>query len=126
MRHDPFYCVFLKSPYYSIKDVFGSHAGCFGRAIVADHFNTASKIAQINAPLLVIHGQGDTLIPIDHGRRLVGLCKDHQCIKLDERPRINHTTYNILKDIIEPIQLFFVESSLDSDAKGDFSDLFSG
>lgn len=74
MRHNPFYCVILKSPYYSIKDVFRSHAGSFGKALVADHFNSASKIAQISAPLLVIHGQGDTLIPVDHGRRLVGLC----------------------------------------------------
>lgn len=36
MRHDPFYCIILKSPYYSIKDAFQSHAGCFGRILVAD------------------------------------------------------------------------------------------
>ena len=36
MRNNPFYCVILKSPYYSIKDAFRSHAGCFGRMLVTD------------------------------------------------------------------------------------------
>ena len=68
----------------------------------------------------MIHGQGDTLIPIDHARRLVALCKDR--VKLDERPRINHTTYDICRDIIEPIAVFLIENALNTE--GDIIDPF--
>lgn len=71
MRDDPFCAVILKSPYFSIKDAFRSKAGCFGSMIVKDSFNTGALIKNINAPLLMIHGIGDTLIPIQHSRRLL-------------------------------------------------------
>jgi hypothetical protein len=75
MRNDPFCAVILKSPYFSIKDAFRSKAGCFGALIVKETFNTGALIENINAPLLMIHGQGDTLIPVDHSRRLYKIVK---------------------------------------------------
>lgn len=54
------------------------------------------------------------MIPIDHARRLTSLCKD-KC-KLDERTRINHTTYEVARDIIEPIAVFLVEKSLNTES----------
>lgn len=91
MRHDPFYKVVLVSPYFSIRDVFRTHAGCCGAMLVKDYFNTGSKISEINAPVLIIHGDSDPLIPIDHGQRLCDLCRSNS--KLDSRPRVTHIGY---------------------------------
>lgn len=58
------------SPYYSIKEAFRSHAGCLGALLVHKTFDNAHLITKVNAPILIIHGQADTLIPIDHSKRL--------------------------------------------------------
>lgn len=94
MRHNPFYKVVLVSPYFSVKDLFRSHAGCFGRAVIRQRFDTASRIAEVNCPLLIIHGEGDTLVPVEQSHRLIELA-DPAVSKLEVRPRINHTNYNV-------------------------------
>ena len=69
MRHNPFNAVFLMSPFYSIKEVLKDQTCCFG-AISQNKFDNSLIISEINTPLLIIHGQKDTLVPIDHSRRL--------------------------------------------------------
>jgi uncharacterized protein len=61
--------VVLRSPYTSIPDV-AEHALPFLLAhwLVRDRFDTLSKIGAIHAPLMVFHGDADTLIPITLGR----------------------------------------------------------
>ena len=60
--------VILLAPYYSISDVVKEHSGKCGSFIsklVKDHFDTGSNIHKIKAPLLIIHGEQDTYIPIE-------------------------------------------------------------
>lgn len=63
--------VILQSPYISVVD---RAAEMFvwlpARRLVTDRFDSASRIAAIGAPLLVVHGALDTLIPIAHGKAL--------------------------------------------------------
>jgi len=105
MKHDPFYKVILVSPYFSVKDLFRTHAGWVGGFIVKERFNTASKIAHVSCPVLIVHGERDSLVPIEHGRRLVQLGPP-DTTKLEVRPKINHTNYNVERDIIGPISRF--------------------
>jgi fermentation-respiration switch protein FrsA (DUF1100 family) len=39
-------------------------------SLMKDHFDSFSKVRKINAPLLIFHNTGDTVIPIAHGRAL--------------------------------------------------------
>jgi fermentation-respiration switch protein FrsA (DUF1100 family) len=61
----------LRSPYTSIADVAANQLWYFPvRWLVRDRFDSLSKIAGIHAPLMVFHGESDTLIPMALGRRL--------------------------------------------------------
>lgn len=40
------------------------------RWLVLDRFDNLSRISRIAAPLLVVHGEADSVIPASHGRRL--------------------------------------------------------
>jgi len=61
----------LVAPYTSIPDVGAKLAPVLPvRLIVRDRFDTASKVAQIKAPVLVIHGDADEVVPFDMGELL--------------------------------------------------------
>jgi len=61
----------LDAPYTSIVDV-GAAAYPFlpARLLMRDRYETMRVIGQIQAPLLVIHGDEDEVIPVDMGRRV--------------------------------------------------------
>lgn len=63
--------VMLVSPYTSISDMAGLVFPFLPtRLLVRDRFDTASKAASVGVPVLIIHGEQDTLIPVEMGRRL--------------------------------------------------------
>jgi uncharacterized protein len=63
--------VILQSPYISVADRAGEMMWWMpARALVTDRFDSIARIASIQAPLLIVHGARDTLIPIRHGRAL--------------------------------------------------------
>jgi fermentation-respiration switch protein FrsA (DUF1100 family) len=40
-----------------------------------DRFPSLKRIPQVKCPLLVIHGEEDTLIPVSHGKKLVAAAR---------------------------------------------------
>jgi uncharacterized protein len=63
--------VILRSPYTAMPDVAALALPFVpARYLVRDRFDSLSKIARIRSPLLIFHGDADTLIPIALGRRL--------------------------------------------------------
>jgi uncharacterized protein len=66
--------VVLISPHSSVADVAASNYWMFPtRYLVWDSFHSDRRIADINAPLLIVHGTDDPVIPIRYGRRLFAL-----------------------------------------------------
>ncbi|MFT5507080.1 MAG: fermentation-respiration switch protein FrsA (DUF1100 family) [Hyphomicrobiaceae bacterium] len=63
--------VILDAPYTSIADV-GARIYPFlpVQVLILDRYDSLSRINQINAPLLIVHGDQDDLIPIAMGREL--------------------------------------------------------
>ncbi len=67
----PVAAVLLESPFSSIADVGQAHYPIFPvRLLLRDRFDSAARIAEIGAPLLVMHGTADRTVPIRFGRRL--------------------------------------------------------
>ena len=63
--------VVLESPYTSIANVAQKHYWYLPtRLLVLDKFDVVEKIRRIGAPLLIVHGERDTIIPASFGRGL--------------------------------------------------------
>ena len=72
-RH-PVGALALDSPYTSIVDVAAAKFWMFPvRWLIADRFPSDALIAQVKAPLLIVQGTADAIVPIRFGRRLFDL-----------------------------------------------------
>jgi len=68
--------VILDAPYTSIVDVAQkTYPYIWVRPFIAERYDSLSRIAGINAPLLVLHGDLDPLIPIDMPRLIYARAK---------------------------------------------------
>ncbi len=67
----------LESPFTSIADVAQAHYWYLpARWLVLDTWDNAGRIARLRAPLLIIHGEGDGIVPVRFGRRLFELAPE--------------------------------------------------
>ncbi len=63
--------VILEAPYTSIGDVAQTHYWYVpARWLILDRFDSLDRIGRLQAPLLVLHGEGDAVIPVEFGRKL--------------------------------------------------------
>jgi fermentation-respiration switch protein FrsA (DUF1100 family) len=64
--------VILEAPFTSTTDVAASIYWMFPvRWLIWDRYDSLSRIKEINAPLLVMHGGADEVVPQAHGRALL-------------------------------------------------------
>ena len=69
--------VILEAPYTSIADVAQTHYWYIpARILLFDKFDVTEKIKRIDAPLLLIHGERDAIIPVKFGRALFNLARE--------------------------------------------------
>jgi hypothetical protein len=68
----PVGALILEAPFTSVADVAQHHYFYVpARALVKDKFDAASRIAAVKAPVLVIHGEADMVVPVSFGRALL-------------------------------------------------------
>ena len=68
---EPVAAVVLESPFSTVADVAQAHYPFVpARWMVKDRFDSLAKIAAIGAPLLVLHGARDRVVPMRFGHRL--------------------------------------------------------
>jgi fermentation-respiration switch protein FrsA (DUF1100 family) len=73
--------VILQSPYTSITEMARRYYP-WSPLGPWDKFDSLSKIDKLNAPLLILHGKKDTLIPADHARALYQKARGDVSLKL--------------------------------------------
>ena len=67
----------LRSPFSSMTDVGRHHYSLMPvRLLLRDRYDTIGRIARVNAPLLVIGGDRDRIIPIDQTRRVYDAARE--------------------------------------------------
>jgi fermentation-respiration switch protein FrsA (DUF1100 family) len=59
----------LQSAFTSLRDVARHHYP-IPRSVVPDAYPTIRRIGSIDAPVLILHGDRDTTVPLGHGRAL--------------------------------------------------------
>jgi hypothetical protein len=52
------------------------------RLLVRDRFDNLGKIASIGAPLLIVHGERDEIVPLAHARRLFAAAREPKTLRL--------------------------------------------
>jgi fermentation-respiration switch protein FrsA (DUF1100 family) len=68
-RRAPVAAVVLEAPLSSAVDVGAYHYPLLPvRLLMKDRFDSKAKIAAIAAPLLIVHGENDRVVPIEFGR----------------------------------------------------------
>jgi len=67
----------LDAPFTSAADV-GANAYPFApvRWLMKDSFHSERRIARVSAPILILHGEQDTIVPIEFGERLFALARE--------------------------------------------------
>lgn len=63
--------VVLEAPLTSVADIGARHMPFVPvRTLLKDRFNILAKVVEIEAPLLIVHGENDRVVPIGSGRAL--------------------------------------------------------
>jgi fermentation-respiration switch protein FrsA (DUF1100 family) len=61
----------LEAPFTSVAEVAQCHFPFVPAArLVTDRFDSLSRIGRVRAPILVLHGEGDRVVPVRYGRTL--------------------------------------------------------
>jgi uncharacterized protein len=87
----------LESPFTSIADVAAS-AYWFApvRALVKDAFHSDRRIGKMTAPVAVVHGARDTIVPIRFGERLYDMIRaPKRFIRLPDAAHNNHDAFGL-------------------------------
>jgi len=69
LAHPPAALVLL-SAFTSVRDMARLHHRAIPRALVPDAYPSLRRIANLRAPLLVLHGEDDMIVPVEHARAL--------------------------------------------------------
>ncbi|MBM3547181.1 MAG: alpha/beta hydrolase [Alphaproteobacteria bacterium] len=73
----PVRALVLQAPFTSVWQRAGEiYPFVPARWLVLDRFDNLSRIAAVGAPLLIIHGEADGVIPASHGRRLLEAARE--------------------------------------------------
>ena len=98
--------VILESPYTSIAAVAASIYWFVPvRWLMKDAFRSDERIAKVTAPVLVVHGMRDTIIPIGFGERLYEMIRaPKRFIRLPNAGHNDHDSHG-LPDMVRPFVL---------------------
>ncbi len=77
--------VILEAPFTSVADLAsGRYPILPSRMLIKDPFDSLSRIAEIGAPLLILHGLGDHTVPYEHSERLYRRASEPKTLALLE------------------------------------------
>ncbi|GAB5373300.1 hypothetical protein AAMO2058_001739100, partial [Amorphochlora amoebiformis] len=97
--------IILQCGYTSIRAVVAKSIGTLASNLITDRWQNIKAMKYIDCPVLLIHGQGDKLIPYEHSEKLYDACKSQhkQLIVVAEA---DHNTFDEEEDIKKPILKF--------------------
>ena len=78
---DPPAGLVLQSAFASVRDVAAVHYPFIPRALVPDAYPSLRLVGGLRAPLLVVHGERDDVVPVEHGRRLFAAAPEPKALR---------------------------------------------
>lgn len=94
----------LQSPFMSMTSAASYHYPWLPvPLLLRDHFDSASKIANVHTPLLLFHGESDGVVPISDGKTLLTLANEpKQAVYF---PETGHNNFD-LKSLVHSVLKF--------------------
>jgi fermentation-respiration switch protein FrsA (DUF1100 family) len=97
----------LRSPFTSMADIGGHHYPFLPvRWLLRDRFPSIDRIGRIRSPLLVIAGDRDGIVPLEHSRRLYDAAGSPKTLKVIRGA--DHNDYELLAghEMLEAVRAF--------------------
>jgi fermentation-respiration switch protein FrsA (DUF1100 family) len=100
----------LDAPFTSAADV-GAAAYPFApvRWLIKDTFRSDARIARVSAPLLVMHGERDRIVPISFGERLFALAREpKRMVRFPQGGHVNlddHGAAKVVKEFLAGLRV---------------------
>jgi uncharacterized protein len=102
--------VLLQAPYTSIADIAATaYRFLPARLLLKDTYRSDERVGRVTAPVLVIHGERDRVVPIRYGERLYALIRaPKKFVRFPEGGHVDLDQYGAL----DVIQSFLAEPTL--------------
>jgi len=71
----PARALILEAPFTGVDDVAAAHFSPLARLLIRDSFRSRDWIGDVRTPVLIVHGDRDTVIPFAQGERLYALAR---------------------------------------------------
>ncbi len=94
------------SPFKSLKDAAVAVVGSFLASLVADRLDNSEMIKDVTAPVFIIHGRKDELIPYQQAEALLENCNRSKFSYLLLPPEMTHNLFNVEDDLVRPLIKF--------------------
>lgn len=88
----------LEAPFTGVDDVAAAHFTSFAPLVLRDSFRSRDWIGDVHMPVLIVHGDADTVIPFTQGERLYELANESK--QFVRMPGSDHAT--LVRDGIYP------------------------
>lgn len=99
----PAAALILVSPFDSMQAMGRKHYPFFPMHFLKDKYRSIDKIAHVHMPLLILHGEKDKLVPIEHGRLLFDTANEPKM--MISYPNRTHSDMDAIQtDILEFIR----------------------
>ena len=81
-RESPPAGLVLQSTFTGVREVARVHYPFIPAGLIPDAYRSIRLIADLEAPLLVLHGERDDIVPVDHGRALFEAAPEPKQIRI--------------------------------------------
>lgn len=105
--------VILVSPLSNARDMAGAMGLGFGADLAGDAFRNDWKVRSVIAPLLVIHGTQDRVIPIELGRKVFDAAPGWKVFQVIQDAGHNDLSDRFTRRYWESVRAFIERSTLD-------------
>lgn len=84
----------LQSTFTSVRDMGRLHYPFVPAALVPDAYPSLRRVRELRAPLLVLHGDSDDIVPLSHGQALYEAAREPKQLRVF--PRLGHNDLVVL------------------------------
>ena len=88
------------SPFKSLRQAAISIVGTFLASFLAERLNNADMLQYVTAPVFIVHGVKDELIPYSQAEALLNCCSRSQLTYLLLAPEMTHNRFNVEADLV--------------------------